>query len=310
LNKAIPTTSKAKVLSVSCVVLLLVVFALRFAGLHSRPYDPVYKNKHLSEYLEAVMPPAASGNLNLSILRPAAFADAAEAIQKLGTNSIPLLKAWLNYEPSRWRKKLFNTLLYIQYFNPRLLPERKAVACRLAGFLTTNGAVLLPDLEFCITNNSYTFPPRNLDSHATISYLQILESTAPNKEALVRTLFRLSRVCTGNYRLLPPLLENDPSSSMRQTITLETGTDTEKLAALFYFKNNPIEPQKVIPLLNLSINSSNPSLQVDAALALSSYGWQARPSLPLLSNLLSSPIPEVSRVASNAVTIISQAPSH
>lgn len=100
----------------------------------------------------------------------------------------------------------------------------------------------------------------------------------------------------------------DPTGCIRNLLHLESTNDAAKVGAAMLFRDSPVMPERVVPLLIKILTSSNRALLERSAQALGSYGAQSKPALPLLTNLSHHPRPAVSRAALSAIDRIENAP--
>src|SRR5690348_12098163 len=84
---------------------VLIASLLVFLWPERGPKEPRYQGKSLSEWIARAVPiPRA----------PSMHADAEEAIRHMGTNALPCLLQWLDYQPVWWREKYRSTFMKIK----------------------------------------------------------------------------------------------------------------------------------------------------------------------------------------------------
>src|SRR5436305_767360 len=89
------------------------VVALAAVLLWPRASEPVYQGRTLSEWGDAKI----FGSIGEGIV--------ANAISQMGTNALPFLLRWIEYEPPRWRERFQGILMKIPIVAiPRKLWER------------------------------------------------------------------------------------------------------------------------------------------------------------------------------------------
>ena len=93
----------------------------------------------------------------------------------------------------------------------------------------------------------------------------------------------------------------DPDFSRSNLHQLECGTEHERVAVASFFREKPVLPDPVLPLLIFNLISTNVLLVEESAKRLGSYGALASNSLPVLTNLLSHPKKYVHFAASNSI---------
>jgi hypothetical protein len=143
------TTKRRKLIA---LVLLAVVGGVIAYFLPRRSDEPEYKGRRLSEWLETYQ-----NNLGDELGR---HVEAQVAIQNIGTNALPCLLKWIDYEPPRWRvtiRKILPTFILNRRPVNRWLDgeaSRRAVAATDAFLLLgTNAASAVPELHALMKNN-------------------------------------------------------------------------------------------------------------------------------------------------------------
>jgi hypothetical protein len=184
-----------KVKRTTLVVLLLAAAALIAAVTLRSPAEPQYKNRTLSDWIERYLRNDHFADTN-------DYEEAIRAVHTIGTNALPHLLSWIQYEGTPWR--------FIIYTNaPRfakrtaallLLPnamERKQNLA-LSGFfmLGTNAAPAIPELTALMadTNRPHTarvatYALAYLGTYALPPMLAALTNTNhPNRALIVKII--------------------------------------------------------------------------------------------------------------------------
>src|ERR1043166_359150 len=134
------------------ILLFLLLFAvaglvgLLIAGA-SREREPEYGGKRLSEWVQ-----------NLTYEPP--YGEAHEAVLHVGTNAIPYLLKWIQYEPAGWRASLYGTMNLVLNEFVWHLPDKKNVRAEGARHafrsLGPKAKAAVPDLtRIMLTSKSF-----------------------------------------------------------------------------------------------------------------------------------------------------------
>jgi hypothetical protein len=89
------------------LILGVLVLAGVLVALSKREREPEYGGKRLSEWVLA-LPPSPTGGT-----------DAELALRSIGTNAVPFLLKWIDYEPAAWRIKVYECYVS-RYFGREL----------------------------------------------------------------------------------------------------------------------------------------------------------------------------------------------
>lgn len=266
---------------------------------------------------------------------------AKEALQALGPRSIPLLGHWLESTNSKYRLKLAALTRRAGLDWPALQADRRSAAlgallsvqCHAAPLIPTlvsmtrsasvpeqsMAAVLLNGILTCISHAEQMAVADDLQA-AMEDYLNRLEQgekaesnmcvlvakmyrlrPPPDREATFRRIMRLNDTAGSGmiFEQVESLL--DPDGSLRNLAYLEEQEDTRKAGAAIFFWARPIMPERVVPLLTKSLQSTNRALLARSAEALGEYGTNAVSALPALSNLVTHANSRVSNAAKQAI---------
>jgi len=124
------------------LLLLLAVLLGIFVFSQARPNEPHYRGHSLTHWLTMADPPPPE--------------NAVRAVRTIGTNAIPALLRWINYEPAPWQKKLASIPIVSRNgWAPELLHE-PAIANAMKGFalLGTNATPAIPPLVKLMKNKT------------------------------------------------------------------------------------------------------------------------------------------------------------
>ena len=128
----------------------IVVVGFCFVLFGDRESQPQYQGRSLSSWLAIY-----------DDLDPTTFEQAEEAIQQIGTNALPYLLRWIQYEPPAWRTSLRDGVPSRIWDNSsfqRLISGRagRRAAYARDGFriLGTNAVPVLPELERLLKSNT------------------------------------------------------------------------------------------------------------------------------------------------------------
>ena len=174
----------------------------------------------------------------------------------------------------------------------------------------------LPELLQGLTNSSFN----DFGFAAMLLRVYARENLLPRNEEVLRMLLEAKEksphsrrsgangggTALQNYHLDLCIGALDPDHKLQHTLTLESGTEADRVGAAWALGNARERPERVVPLLMTNLASGNSALVESCAIALGQYGNEARGALPLLSNLLEYPKPAVREAASNAIVRIKQ----
>jgi hypothetical protein len=152
---------------------VLATSAFYFAG----PSQPQYKGLPLSTWLSQYAAPSPNPQRK----------EAELAIQNMGTNAIPLLLQWIDYQPPQWRTKVARSFPRIQKIAPWLFsptPRQTRALNATFGFaaLGTNAAAAVPTLANLMSKTNRPSSHRN----AVYALCAIGTPALPNLAAALR----------------------------------------------------------------------------------------------------------------------------
>ena len=282
-----------------CAALALVLlFAL------TREHEPTAHGKPLSYWVQIYSGPA--------IARPAttpqAMAEADAAIKQIGTNAIPFLIEWMDYEPPRWKLRLLMKTGKLPYWIIKSRPVKWFFAA--PGFARATEAALsfralgptaapaIPELEIRAQGNSQQtrscalFALSNIGPTAAPAVARVLTNLLSNPQSLTDPFVGHCIVTLGpNARPLLPILVQYLDHTNASFAIASAGT----------LGNLRSEPDLAIPPLMRKLGDPRPAVSKQIAFALANLGPQA---LAQLTNALSDSDPIVRQAATNALAII------
>lgn len=277
---------KSVVLVISALLITAVVTFMARGQKTVQPPEPSYKGKTLSEWMTPKGP-----------WDQMAFE---EAIRQIGTNAMPCLLHWIQYQEPEWKKALRSWTVnsrdksreaYLAHTTQRVFealgPDAKAYIPELTRLMNdTNtpastswwaiwgisymGPEALPPLMNALTN-----PPGRLRNMAAIVIPHLGTNALPA------------------IPLLVSCLTNSPE--------IDT-TDCE--LALGELK---LEPALVIPALTDRLTDSRPAVRRWAIESLGMFGPEAKLAIPLLQRTLNDPDQSIRAVTTNALRTIDAA---
>jgi HEAT repeat protein len=282
-------------IGVAAVVLVVVLVASL-----TREQEPKYKGKKLSEWImdQQEFVPSPEGPLIKSGL--GITEDARDAVRQIGTNAIPYLLKWVQYEQSPTRARVYRVLNPILY---RVKPawqlhdyadhNRADGAASAFVFLGEKAATAVPTLAALMKDRR---APQAADRasrairHLSFSVLAADLVLMTNSDPRIR-LDSVQRVGS---------LEGDFHPAVHTLVQCLHDPDVEVAkAAAVVLGRRAVEPQVVVPALIESLH--RPVLQADAISALGAFHTKAQPAVPALVELLKDPVPLSRKLASRAL---------
>jgi hypothetical protein len=238
------------------VLVALIVVVVRPDG------EPSYRGRSLSEWVGFLAP---------SVEPTAAVKEAEEAIRHIGTNALPYLLKWIQYERPPWKNALNRVTGGRLGRYDLLLEYRNDIRARQA-------------LEAF----------REVGPQACKAIPQLIRlMNDPNRSATAqRAAIAIGHMGTNARPELP------------RFIGLVTDTNTSPWAtwlAITALGELKLEPQLVVPALTNCLLSSVNAIRFSAAQALGQFGGEARSAVPALVRALGDPYPDNQRSASNAL---------
>lgn len=209
-----------------------------------------------------------------------------DAIQHIGTNAIPYLLEWIQYEPSPWKTKLRNTVnrsLRLLNKKWRLTDKDEILASCVSWtflFLGPKARAAIPELTRIMNDPKGGDPQRRAAS--VLGYLgeeafHPLMAALTNQQGKVRreALRGMGSLGTNAARGVPVFVEY--LSDQDQDLACEAALTLSRLT---------LEPKTVVPALMHSLTDSRPKVRVSAIIALSRFGTESSVALPQLIQCL------------------------
>lgn len=229
--------------------------------------------------------------------------DHVKAIRQIGTNALPSLVKWIQYEPPLWLRKISDTSDHIPFLarfeNRRAERAHEAVV----GFwvLGPQASAAIPELGRLL--NSTNQDVRDLAASAL---------SGIGKEAIPTLLDVLTnRPAHRNFpaiRLDSAWYELRTNASLTVPMLIEhlRDEDTEvaeaSAALLGMLGLMGTETPAVVPALCANLEFTNASVRYSAVEALGGFGDRGRRAVPLLIKALSDPDTDVRKAATNALS--------
>lgn len=275
---------------------IIILAACVFAGIGLFAFwpggrEPEYGGKKLSEWLGSDMRPNG---------------DTFDAVRTMGTNALPQLVSWLDYERPPWQYKLMeigrkiSPRLWNRLYGRDLKVTRMNNAVWAFDILGAQAAPAIPALVHIMK----TGPTNSADSAAYVlggvgeAAVPVLLDILTNRQAypLLQT-GRLGTMIRGpltNGALLVPTL----ASYLTNQDTELRGNAASMLGEL------RAEPITVVPELAKLVRDRNKNTRYRAIVALEKFGGNARPAVPFLLPVLSDSEKPIRGAAMDALNAI------
>ena len=291
-------------------LLLLVIGAA--AVWISRPPDPEFEGKKLSQHLYVWARPTApfgrrptTAEVKELEKHNRAIMTAQIAVKELGPEAVPLLLSWLDGHEYPFQRKLTGYLRTNNIEMPFLTAPKRRLALMALQQVPQHATSGIPKLvELAIEDKE-----RQLALSALGQILvgmefdeqaRMMEPAKADAEKLMA-----SSDGHGNAWILERHL--DPYGQIANLLNLESGSVPRQVAGAMFFRDRPVLPERVVPLLSQSLASTNRPLLESAARALGEYGSAAQSALPALCQLTNNSHRFVAIAAVNALTKIQTA---
>ncbi|MBI1178171.1 hypothetical protein GC207_12120 [bacterium] len=273
------------------IALIAGVFAFGIWFFLLRNTEPKYEGRNLSEWIKIY---GSSGPL--TDRQQAAF-----AIQAIGTNALPYLLEWINYEPSNLRLGIWSRfggrLQGIPFVHQILYGNMERAYATQNAFevLGTLAAPAIPILSDqarktdrvysrggALVSLIYIGPDSipaltNLATSATLAWVILNSGT-------------LGRFGTNAVQFIPVLIEK-----LKNPVGDGARISAETLGQL------KLDPERVVPALIDATASADPGLRLLAVKALGNYGAKATNALPTLRALRGDPDPGITSFIIQAI---------
>jgi hypothetical protein len=255
------------------------------------PKEPEYHGKKLSEWLGRNMRPNG---------------DTTDAVCAMGTNALPQLVSWLDYERPSWQYELMRTgwkispRLWNKFYGDDLKTVRMNNAVWAFIILGARAAPAVPGLVHIMktgrANSAATaaYVLGGLGEEAVPVLLEILTNRQSFPKLTPGTVTSMIRGPLTNGAVLVPVLVpylTNPNPKLRASAAQMLG----KLRA---------EPDTVVPRLADLVHDEDGYTQYRAIEALQGFATNARPVVPALLPLLSDSDRGVRDAATNALSAI------
>jgi hypothetical protein len=237
---------------------------------------------------------------------------AANAIRHIGTNALPCLLTWLDYEPTTWRDRVDTVAEKLPAWIGESRPitrfrgteeaaERARNAMRAFAALGSIAAPTIPELS-----RRANLPHSLFKGRLAMVALAYIGQDAVS--ALITTLSSPSQADSEwevecirimgaqAFPLIPLLVQR-----------LQSTNAIVAFQSAFMLRILKLEPNLVVPALIKTLQDPRPEVRSEAASAFAEFGVLARPALPALSNALNDPNLFVRRRATNAIARITAA---
>lgn len=276
------------------------------------------------------------------------YGETSEALRALGPEAVPLLDEWLRTTDQPWRASIAKLLQKRQINWPWFsAPSRRYMAFRALWDVRGHATLVTPTLLEIAKTGSLREQSEALigldmilNSAPDKDRDWILDQVEPCVETIISMAqsrpsnAAIENLLTTVYRYRPPadkektvirLLSLDPPIADQVIDSLDRngqmrnmgylnypGEDPTglKVGAAIFFRDAPVLPEKVVPLLMRGLDSTNCALIERCAQALGAYGVHSVETLPKLSNLVSHPRPYVAKAAIEAIEKINAARDH
>jgi hypothetical protein len=285
-------------LTAACGILTIVVILML-----TSQHEPTAQGHPLSYWIQVYSGPTRGKPPTVQEVH-----EAAAAIKQIGTNAIPFLLEWMDYETPRWKLTLWisaRKLLNLTgksgpgkwlYAVPNL-PDGWAAAMSFAA-LGPTAAPAIHQLEVRAQRNS---SERKSRAFFALSYVGPKAVPAisrvlsrPDYVTDMWTMASLAHMGTNALPLVPLLVQH-----LDDTNALAAAACAQTLGSL------RLEPDFVIPALMHKLGDPRTGVSNQIPLALVDFG---SPALIQLTNALTDPSPVVRRNATNAFAIIMAPP--
>jgi len=259
-------------------------------------HQPHYGGKSLTYWMDVY-----SKEYNYEIAGHPRGYEGRDAIRAIGTNALPYLLEWMNYERPRSdsRRTIGKFLLRLPYIsrfdsirkwmNHYAEVDRATLAVKAFGALGRLADPALPELNRRMNTNAQA----DISYRATIALGQIGESAIPLLSAQLANTNAPNRAQVANvFGWFPALATND-SSVVPMLVTCLDAPDTTlhrnaALALARIAEFSQPNPDLVIPILTNQLRAvpgQDTIFHSGLLLALAAYGEKARGAVPLLQQM-------------------------
>ena len=251
---------------------LVALIAIGFGIFASRPTEPKYRGRPLSDWL-VVLQQAQGGKPDV---------EAMEALQQLGTNAIPSLLEMLRQRDSRLKLKLMawagrQPLIPIKFEGASVAKWRAVVGFDV---LQSAGAPAIPALVGMLNDADTSWPALQCLARIGRPALTPLSQAVANSNVNVR--FHA-------VNLLGGLGRDDPPAVVPALLrALKDDNDNVRRAAAFALGNLAQAPAPVVTALLETLTDSSPLVRSTGIQALGNFGAAAKSAVPALVDAVKS----------------------
>jgi len=238
-----------------------------------REEEPVYKGKPLSYWLIREHLKTSEGDIGPR-----------EAILAIGTNALPFVVKWMQYEPIPWESRLMEKAPVVEVFYKRRLDLAVAAPDDLR-VLGATGSNAIPALRALLqATNSYSahnaeYCLELIGGPAVPVLMDVVTNHAAypavGEWSLMGTMFILG---TNSELMIPGLLS-----------CLENGDGDAAMGAAGLLGEIGKQPKRVVPALVRSVESTNRNVRYCAIRSLAAFAGDAREGVPALVKRLEDP---------------------
>jgi hypothetical protein len=267
-----------------------------------REHEPTAQGHRLSYWVERY----GAGTFDNFGHTPEERNEAQLAIQQVGTNALPFLLKWTDYECPQWRPRIYRIVLRLPgWMRHRLLSTPIFFDARLdkavhgAVSFTALGETALPAIhELEVRSQNSESQDKRFYAFLALSHIR------PTAAAAISRVLANSDLATDRFKmdfigemgtnaqpLVPTLVRNLDGTN---TLVVEGCADTLGSLAL--------EPDLSIPALTNKLAVPDKRVRRAIVFALGNFGSLALPALPQLTNSLSDSDPDVRQMAAHAIT--------
>lgn len=236
-------------------------------------------------------------------------ARAAEAIETIGTNGLPVLLELMTAEPPVWRDpvyRMFNITIGQLHDEWQLVAndDGPASAATAFGVLGTNAAPAIPQLTLLMNDSSQNSSPLAAAALGSIGLPALPAITAglTNQDSEVRRfalLFSCTPLGTNAEAVLPILLD------LIETPRPQISPDERKriIGVLAWLR---LAPEQVIPVLERRLADGNAHVRYATVQGLGTFARSSKLALLALQQATNSSYPDVQKTAKQVLESIDQ----
>ncbi len=300
-----PTPAKLAIVVAS---ILVVLAAFRFS--QRRDHDqPVYDGRTLSHWLEYM-----DGMSSEADRESPEYLQASNAVVQIGTNGLPFLLRWIQYEPSRVRRIIGGTAIAVLDKLPEAIvpgvvsyrvhrpPEFRSAAAGVAL------KILGPQLEPVIPELA-AIAEKGTSRIAAALATEALGDAGPAAWGEIMHLVANTNSLGSSFaiRRLLPMGTNARPAIPSLIRYVQQGDEYDARKSVYVLGALHLEPSTVVPVLAQTLTSTVPRISEAAAKALAKFGSAGSQALPELRMILSDSCSDRRIAASNSIQAITAA---